>query len=155
MFVKCLSYVLMPSIVPTVQRAAVRALRAFVSCSTALLILSMLTDVHYGRIRDDNDLIYLSLLHEYVTTYTVSQINCANLTMAITLSILDRFVKIFSLLQRATNFQQNPFWFAHHTLNVLLRYLEKLKTICTDTFLETLSILQLTSGKSISRHLSV
>jgi len=33
----------------------------------------------------------------------------ATLTMAITLSILDRFAKIFSLLQRAVNFQQNQY----------------------------------------------
>ena len=38
---------------------------------------------------------------------------------------------------------------------MLLHYLGKLKTICTDTFLETLSILQLTSGESICRHMSV
>jgi len=38
---------------------------------------------------------------------------------------------------------------------MLLHYLEKLKTICMDTFLETLSTLQLTSGESISRHVSV
>ena len=38
---------------------------------------------------------------------------------------------------------------------MLLHYLVKLKTICTDTFLETLSTLRLTSGESISRHLSV
>jgi len=35
---------------------------------------------------------------------------------------------------------------------MLLYYLGKLKTICTDIFLETL---QLTSGESISRHVSV
>ena len=38
---------------------------------------------------------------------------------------------------------------------MLLHYLGKLKIICTDTFLETLSTLQLTSGESISRHVSV
>ena len=38
---------------------------------------------------------------------------------------------------------------------MLLHYLGKLKTICTDTFLETLSTLQLISGESISRHASV
>ena len=38
---------------------------------------------------------------------------------------------------------------------MLLHYLRKLKTICTDTFLETLSTLQLTSGESVSRHVYV
>jgi len=38
---------------------------------------------------------------------------------------------------------------------MLLHYIGKLKTICMDTFLETLSTLQLTSGESISRHVSV
>ena len=38
---------------------------------------------------------------------------------------------------------------------MLLHYLGKLKTFCADTFLETLSTLQLTSGDSISRHVSV
>jgi len=38
---------------------------------------------------------------------------------------------------------------------MLLHYLGKLKTICTDICLETLSTLQLTSGESISRHVSV
>ena len=38
---------------------------------------------------------------------------------------------------------------------MLLHYLGKHKTICTDTFLETLSTLQLTNGESISRHVSV
>ena len=38
---------------------------------------------------------------------------------------------------------------------MLLHYLGKLKTICTDTFLETLSTLQLTSGESISRHVTM
>jgi len=42
---------------------------------------------------------------------------------------------------------------------MLLHYLGKLKTTCTDvdnvSFLETLSTLQLTSGESISRHVSV
>jgi len=59
------------------------------------------------------------------------------------------------LLQTATNFQQNPHLFTHHTLSMLLHYLGKFKTICTDTFLETLSTLQLTSGESISRHVSM
>jgi len=38
---------------------------------------------------------------------------------------------------------------------MLLHYLGKLKTICSDTFLETLSTLQLTSGESISKHVSM
>ena len=38
---------------------------------------------------------------------------------------------------------------------MLLHYLGKLKTICTDTFLETLSTQQLISEESISRHVSV
>ena len=38
---------------------------------------------------------------------------------------------------------------------MLLRYLGKLKTICTDTFLVTLSTMQLTSGESISMHVSM
>ena len=38
---------------------------------------------------------------------------------------------------------------------MLLHYLGKLQTICTDTLLETLSTLQLTSGESISRHVSM
>jgi len=38
---------------------------------------------------------------------------------------------------------------------MLLPYLGKLRTICTDTFLETLLTLQLTSGDSISRHVSL
>ena len=38
---------------------------------------------------------------------------------------------------------------------MLLHCLRKLKTICTDTFLGTLSTLQLTSGESISRDVSV
>ena len=38
---------------------------------------------------------------------------------------------------------------------MLLHYLGKLKTIYTDTFLETLSTLQLTSGESVSSHVSV
>ena len=38
---------------------------------------------------------------------------------------------------------------------MLLHYLGKLATICTDTFLETLSTLQLTSEDIISRHVSV
>jgi len=38
---------------------------------------------------------------------------------------------------------------------MLLRYLGKLKTLCTDTFLGTLSTLLLTSGESVSRHVSV
>jgi len=38
---------------------------------------------------------------------------------------------------------------------MLLHYLGKLKTICTDTFLETISTLQLTSGESIPMHLFV
>ena len=59
------------------------------------------------------------------------------------------------MLQRVTNFQQNPYSFTHHTLSMLLHYLGKVKAICTDTFLETLSTQQLTSGESISRHVSV
>jgi len=38
---------------------------------------------------------------------------------------------------------------------MLLHYLGKLKTICTYTFLETLSTLQSTSRESISRHVSM
>ena len=38
---------------------------------------------------------------------------------------------------------------------MLLHYPGKLYIICTDTFLETLSTLQLTSGESISRHVSM
>ena len=38
---------------------------------------------------------------------------------------------------------------------MLRHYLGKLKTVCTDTFLETLLTLQLTSGGNISRHVSV
>jgi len=38
---------------------------------------------------------------------------------------------------------------------MLMHYLGKLKTVCTDTFLETLSTLQLTSGDSVYRHVSV
>ena len=37
---------------------------------------------------------------------------------------------------------------------MLLHYLGKLKTVCTGTFLETLSTLQLTSGKSISKQMA-
>ena len=47
--------------------------------------------------------------------------------MAITLSILDRFAKNVSLLQRAVNFQQNQFEVTYHTLSMLLHYLGKLK----------------------------
>ena len=32
--------------------------------------------------------------------------------------------KILSLLQTAVNFQQNPYWVTHHTLSMLLHYLE-------------------------------
>jgi len=38
---------------------------------------------------------------------------------------------------------------------MLLHYLGKLKTICINTFLETLSTLQVTSGETIPRHVSV
>jgi len=38
---------------------------------------------------------------------------------------------------------------------MLLHYIGKLKTICTDAFLETLSTLQLTLGESIYRHVFV
>ena len=38
---------------------------------------------------------------------------------------------------------------------MLLHYLGKLKTICTDICLETLSTLQWTSGESVSRHVFV
>ena len=47
----------------------------------------------------------------------------------------------FSLLQRAINFHQNSHQFTSHTLIMLLHYLGKLKTICTDICLETLSTL--------------
>ena len=87
--------------------------------------------------------------------YSVSQKKSyTNLTMAITLSILNRFVT-FLLPQRATNFRQNPYQFTHQTLSILLHYRGKRKTICTVTLLQTLSTLQFTSGKSISRHVSV
>ena len=38
---------------------------------------------------------------------------------------------------------------------MLLHYLGKLETICTDTFLETLLTPQLSSEESVSRHVSV
>ena len=74
--------------------------------------------------------------------------------MAITLSILNRFVKNFHYCKER-KFPTKPILVYRHTLSVLLHYLRKLKTICTDTFLETLSTLQLTNGESISRHVSV
>ena len=83
-----------------------------------------------------------------------SEKNCANLTMAITLSILNRFVKFFTAA-KSDKFPTKFILVYHHTLSLLLHYLRKLKTICTDTFLETLSTLQLTSGESIFRHVSV
>jgi len=47
--------------------------------------------------------------------------------MTITLSILDRFAKILSLLQRAQNSQQKLYHVTHHTLSMLLHYLRKFK----------------------------
>ena len=43
------------------------------------------------------------------------------------------FCKILSLLQRALNFQQNPYKVTHHTLSMLLHYLGKLinQKFCT------------------------
>jgi len=48
--------------------------------------------------------------------------------MAITLSILDGFAKILSLLQRGSRFPTKQILgYPHHTLSMLLHYLGKLK----------------------------
>jgi len=60
--------------------------------------------------------------------YTVSQKRRdPNHDYKITLSILDRFAKILSLLQRAQNSQQKLYWVTHHTLSMLLHYVRKFK----------------------------
>ena len=84
--------------------------------------------------------------------YTVSQKNCANLTMAITSSNLNRFVIFFTAAKSDKFPTKSILVYPPH-----LKYVAALpwETICTDTFLETLLTLQLTSGGSISRHVSV
>jgi len=37
------------------------------------------------------------------------------------------YVRISRELQRAVNFQQNPYWVTRHTLSMLLHYLGKIK----------------------------
>ena len=45
--------------------------------------------------------------------------------MAINLSVLNGFVKIFSLLEREVNFEQNPYNTSHRAFSMLLHYLAK------------------------------
>jgi len=45
--------------------------------------------------------------------------------MAITLSILKGFSKLFLLLEREINFQQNLYNTSHHTFSMLPHYLAK------------------------------
>jgi len=58
------------------------------------------------------------------TIYTVSQKKGSTVTMAITLSILDRFAKSFHCCK---NFEYNSYQVTHHTLSMLLHYRGKLK----------------------------
>ena len=49
--------------------------------------------------------------------------------LSITLANINRFCKFFSLLNMAINLQQNFYYIAHHTLNVLLHYLVNSKLL--------------------------
>ena len=84
----------------------------------------------------------------------MSQKNCTAVTMAITLSILGRFAHFFAAA-KSDKFPTKSILVYPPHLKYVAAYLKKLQTIRKDTFLETLSTLQLTSGESISRHVSV
>jgi len=60
--------------------------------------------------------------------YTVSQ-KGTSMLLPITSANIDRFSKLFSLLNSAINLQQNVYYIAHHTLTVLLHYLAKSKLL--------------------------
>jgi len=70
--------------------------------------------------------------HHQIYAYTVSQRKGATITMPITVNSWSIW-NILSLLQRALNFQRNPYQITHYTLSMLLRYLGKLwnQKFCT------------------------
>ena len=80
--------------------------------------------------------------------------NCANLTMAINLSVLNRFANLFTAA-KSDKFPTKSILVYPPQLKCVAALPWEIKTICTDTFLETLSTLQLTSRESISRHVSM
>jgi len=59
--------------------------------------------------------------------YTVSQKKVPMFKLSEALSNLNRFLKIFALLESVRNLLHNPCDTTHHTLGMLLHYLWKLK----------------------------
>ena len=72
----------------------------------------------------------------HVATYTVSQKSSTPNSTAITLSFLNGFPKILSLLQREVYYQQNPYNTSQHTFSILPRYLATVRSSSFGIFAE-------------------
>ena len=65
-------------------------------------------------------------MHNVIQLYTVSQ-KVPSFKLSVTFSDLNRFAKLFALLESVWNLPQNPYHITHLTLGMLQHYLGKRK----------------------------